>query len=236
MPRAVAALVALLGLWPSVAAAHPQYALSTVNRYSKLALLPRGQVRLSYTLMVGDVPALELRRQADRNGDGRLDEAEGKALALSLRERARAGLDVQLDGQPVRPAFEEPVLGLAGDAVAPAAFSVDLAALLPAPRGVEHELRYDDRTAIEPVGEVEILVEEGPGVRLLPPQAGARIEKKLLFYGPPRSSLSDRSLSVRFVEEAAPAKGRWPALAAALALVLVGGGMLLALRRRRASG
>src|SRR5437870_3905822 len=122
--RSVGALALALLLSRPPAAAHPQYALATINRYSKLALLPRGQVRLIYTIMVGDAPAFELRRKADRDGDGRLSTAEGAAMASALLATAQAGVSLELDGQPVPLRFAEPALGLAGEAVAPAAFSI----------------------------------------------------------------------------------------------------------------
>jgi hypothetical protein len=218
------------------AAAHPQFALATVNRYSKLVLLPRGQVRLTYVLMVGDVPAMALRQGADTDRDGKLSEAEGAALARGLRDRVQQGVSLRLDGRPVPVIFEEPVLGLAGEAVAPSAFSVDLTMTLPAPPGREHELRYDDQAAIGPVGEVEILLEESPTVRLLAGWQGeARGQQtrttRFLYQGPPASSLTDRSVGLRFLEAApapAPAPGQrtgWRMLLYGLALLLGAAGV-----------
>ena len=74
------------------------------------------------------------------------------------------------------------------------------------------------------------MLEEGPGVRILEscqgPPRPAQPERvtSFRFYGPSPSSLSDRSVTVRFVEAQAKAKAlaRWPkgaavALLAALA-------------------
>lgn len=240
--RRIGRLAAAAQLWLAAAApasAHPQYALSTINRYSKLALQPRGQVRLIFTIMVGDAPAFELRRGADRDGDGRVSPAEGAALGRELLARASAGLTLQLDGRAVPLDFAEPTLGLAGDAVAPSAFSIDTSLVLAAPAGAPHELRYEDRAELPPIGEVEILVEEGPGVRLLESCQGAprpgQPERVTAFrhYGPPPSSLSDRSVTLRFSEAPPPPPPRprprwpWPAAGAAGALLLA-----LAARRR----
>lgn len=205
IPRGALLILAVATLAAGQAAAHPQFALATVNRYSKLVLLPRGQIRLTYVLMVGDVPAMALRQGADTDRDGKLSEAEGAGLARGLRDRVQQGVIMTLDGRPVPVIFEEPVLGLAGDAVAPSAFSVDLTLTLPAPPGIEHALRYDDRTAIGPVGEVEILLEESPAVRLLAAWQGEGREQqarttRFLYQGPPASSLTDRSVGLRFVE------------------------------------
>ncbi|MDW8281998.1 MAG: hypothetical protein RMK29_09815 [Myxococcales bacterium] len=202
------ALVILGGAAP--APGHPQFTLSVVNRYSRLALMPRGQVRLTYTIMVGDIPAFNLRRGADRDGDGRLSEAEGAALARQLLGEARAGLRLEANGQPVALHFAEPTIGLAGDAVAPAALSVDTSASVRVASGQVQELRYEDRVGLAPAGEIEILVEPGPGIELIESCQGApRPEQPqrittFRFYGPPSSSLSDRSITVRFLERAPP--------------------------------
>ncbi len=254
MTRSCALAMLALLVRPLPEAAHPQFALETVNRYTKLALLRHGQVRLLYTLMVGDVPALELRRHADRNGDGHLDAAEGTALAHELRDRVLAGLDLSVDGRKLVPAFDEPVLGLAGDAVMPSSFSVDLSAGVPVSNGDVHELRYEDRAGIPPEGEVEVLVAEGLGVKLLASYQGqlrpgppeTKIDKKtqFLFYGSPVSTLADRSVTLRIVE--GQPKGRHRGmfrLCGLLVLVLLVGGWVswrrLGRRRRaraRATG
>lgn len=220
-----AALVVLGSAAPSPG--HPQFTLSTVNRYSRLALMPRGQVRLTYTIMVGDVPAFALRRGADRDGDGHLSEAERDALARQILMEARAGLRLEANGRPIAFHFEEPTIGLAGDAVAPAAFSVDTSALVRLAPERMQELRYEDRAGLAPMGEVEILVEPGPGVELIESCQGApRPEQPqrttvFRFYGPPPSSLSDRSITVRFLERGPP-----PAAPARRLLLLAGAGLL----------
>lgn len=79
--RAPALFLNLLILWglgwgtERPARSHPQFALSTVNRYGRL-VLRGGEARLFYTLMIGDVPAHALRQQADRDRSGSLDDAE----------------------------------------------------------------------------------------------------------------------------------------------------------------
>src|SRR3990167_9456074 len=105
--------------------AHPQFALSTVNRYGTLALPSAGSGRLLYTFMIGDVPAHTLRRQADRNGDGQLDAAEQQALARQLLA-SMSQLKVQLDGKELPLRFEAPHLSLPDPRVSPIAFSVEL--------------------------------------------------------------------------------------------------------------
>lgn len=202
------------GLLSALADGHPQFALSTVNRYATVVLNPSFGARILYTFMVGDVPAHTLRRQADKNGDGTLDVQEQAGLAQTLKSQLPE-LAVTLDGNKVPLEFGAPPLSLPDPRVSPLAFSFELTAPLPLSGGAtdrgEHLLRVDDRLNLPPIGDVELRIEEGPGVRVLdswignePPRpASAATEKKppqLLFatQGPPRSSLSDRSVSVRF--------------------------------------
>lgn len=258
MALCVAVAVAVAVSVSTRAAAHPQFALSTVNRYAKLIVTgsPRPEagaskssplsVRLFYTLMVGDTPARALRERADRNLDGRLDAAEQAQLGAELFAAIRSGVRVErrehaADQAPgtAPGARSEPLvwelvpLALSSDRVGPLAFSLEASAsfeLPPTPLGQEQELRYEDGVALAPIGEVELRVEEGPGARVLDavqgagadpseqsPPAGAgtepaKAQKKstppplvLQTYGPPRSSLSDRSIRVRLARSAFPA-------------------------------
>ncbi len=233
----------LCGLFAAVpAVAHPQYAMATINRYGKLLLLPHGQVRLLYTVMVGDIPAFEARRQADHNGDGRISADEEAALARQVRDQVAAGMDLRLDGQPVHLHFEEPALVLPDAAVAPSSFAVELTAVFSVPPGgqPDHELRYEDRSRLDPVGEVEILLEEGVGVRLLDSKQGQgaftgepKPQTRFSFFGPPPTSLADRSVSFRFREGRAGSAGPHPALWLIGVAVAIGGCLLWWMVRRR---
>src|SRR5690348_3442730 len=57
------ALVAVSVVGASVAAAHPEFAPQTVNRYIKFDLVAPDGVRLAYTVMVGAAPAAAARAQ-----------------------------------------------------------------------------------------------------------------------------------------------------------------------------
>lgn len=227
-----------LSLAASLSHGHPQFALSTVNRYGRLVLGGPGGARLFYTLMIGDIPAYALRRQADRNGDGQLDAAEQQELSRTLLEQTigggrGAGIALSLDGKPLALAWEAPLLSMPDPRVSPLAFSFELSSPLSAAAAAppaEHVLRYEDRVALEPVGDVELRIEEGPGARVLAAWEGASPPKPpalpsqnvpvsqsgqssqaesgarpIIFaaQGPPRSSLSDRSVSVRFTARSA---------------------------------
>ncbi len=225
--RALAiALLAVTALGSGRAAAHPQFALSTVNRYGKLVLQSPSQTRIFFTLMVGDIPAQGLRQQADRNGDGTLDPSEQQALADELRRRISQGVHIyrarDSGEEEIALPWEAAPFRLDSPAVSATAFAFELSATLPAdkvgliaaPRGAEAELRYDDRVELPPVGEIELRVEEGPDMHVAKTQssvaspaatpAGSAAPQALLFqwYGAPRSSLSDRSVRVRFTAQA----------------------------------
>ncbi|HRI52789.1 MAG TPA: hypothetical protein PLW65_21655 [Pseudomonadota bacterium] len=230
--------------------AHPQFALSTVNRYGKVVLQGPRQTRVFYTLMVGDVPALPLRQQADRNGDGVLDEGEQAGLAAQLRERVVAGVHLYSGGAEVAIPWESTPLRLDSPAVAATAFACEVTATLPAAAsGSVTELRYDDRVELPPPGEIELRVEEGPGMRVLSTQSsvatpatagGAGSALVFQWSGPPRSSVSDRSVSIRYeaaTQDAAAVRRRpswlkshWQWLLGALLALVAGLGLL---RRRR---
>lgn len=234
--------------WLSVASSHPQFALSTVNRYGKVVFggTGTGGVKLFYTLMIGDVPANAVRRQADRDSDGQLSTAEqqelGKTLAIQLEPGPdHPGLTFELDGKPLPIRWQAPLLTLPDPRVGPLAFACELTATLDIPGSPDqvHTLRYDDRVAMPPVGDIELRIEEGPGARVEGAYQGTTPPKSegtsLIFLnqGPPRSSLSDRSITIRFTPAAAGDRAQpllpqrrtpWPwrlglALVALLALV-----------------
>lgn len=241
-------------LWPAGdPGAHPQFALSTVNRYGKVVLQGPRQTRVFYTLMVGDVPALPLRQQADRNGDGVLDEGEQADLAAQLRARVAAGVHLSSGGAEVTIPWETTPLRLDSPAVAATAFACEVTATLPAVASDPvTELRYDDRVELPPAGEIELRVEEGPGMRVLstkssvatPAAAGGLAGPVLVFQwsGPPRSSVSDRSVTIAYgagAKDAAALRLRpswltshWQWLLGALLALAAVAGLGLLLRRR----
>jgi hypothetical protein len=222
--------------------AHPEFNAVTNNRYLKVDLVAGDELRLAYTVMYGQGPAYAERKRADANGDGKLDDAEARVLGEGLRSAVATGLKIELDGKPVTPSFDAPVVGLAGPEVGPSAFSVDLIAHVGAPGGPPHTVVLDDNTVLAELGETEIRVEESPATRLLESHrgrgAGPR-EARILFRGPKFSALEDRSITIRFEAgpqpAAPPAAQKLPVQRVAL-LVIVGlavVGVLLALRRYR---
>ncbi len=189
----------------AAADAHPEFAPSTVNRYVKLDLVAPDEVRLAYTLMVGPAPAAEWRRAADANHDGKLGPDEQRAIGERARQAVAGGIKLTVDGKDVAPAFDTPEVGLAGDDVAPSAFSVDLVARVRLAGPGPHTVRFDDATPEPQLGETELRVEESPTTRLVASHRGPTGDEKetrFLFRGPKFSALEDRS--VTFVFTAAP--------------------------------
>jgi hypothetical protein len=194
----------------SGASAHPEFSPITTNRYLKLDLVSGDEVRLAYSVMFGAGPALAERRQADANGDGRVDDTESQAMGRRLQAQVAAKLKVTVDGQPAALTFEAPAVGLAGAEVGPSPFSVDLVARLACPGGgPSHVVVLDDGTELPQLGETEIRVEESPRTRLLESHRGAgpgAREPRIVFRGPKFSALEDRSVTVRFEPVAAQVK------------------------------
>lgn len=228
----------------SFAWAHPEFNPVSVNRYVKFDLLSASELRLAYTVMFGDQPAHAMRREMDAVADGRLDEAETRALGERVRALVSRGLALQVDGKPVAPAFEAPQVGLMGEEVGPAPFSVDLIARVPAPGPAPHTVRFDDQTELPRLGELEVKIEESPGTTLLsahrgPPERAAPGEKQahLVFKGPKLTALEDRSVAfsftgaaVRPAQREAPRTGVW--VGVGLGVLALGAAAVVFLRRR----
>ncbi len=215
-----------------------------VNRYARLVLTAPDRARLFYTVMVGDIPALRLRQDADADHSGQLDPAEQAALQAKLAAQVQGGLSLRVGGGSIPLVWESSQLALGDAAVSARAFSFDGMAVTgaaPAPAGPLH---YEDQVPLPPVGEVELRVEEAPGIWLRgsrgPTLAGAGSspegqpagEAVRLFqaYGPPSAAAGfavdlqvAASESPRPQAAVAPPR-RWP-----LPLLWLAGGLLGAL-------
>jgi hypothetical protein len=209
-------------LAPHLAAAHPEFNPLRNNRYVKIDLVGPDRVRLAYTVMFGDAPALTARRGADTNHDGNIDDAESGALGARVAEDVKRGIKLTIDGHPAAPAFTTPVVGLAGAQVAPEPLSVDLIAFFDLKGQPEHTLTVDDDTVLDQLGDAEVRIEEGPTVQVLEARRGAvsrgdKPQMQFVFRGPRFSALEDRSVTTRWT--ARPSAG----LGDARRTVVVGG-------------
>ena len=196
------------------ALAHPEFNPVATNRYLKLTLLSPTEVRLAYTVMYGAQPAQAARKAADANADGVLDEAETRTVGQRLLGEVRKGLQLTVDGKPAELVFEAPQVGFAtgGNAVAPDPFSIDLVARVACPGAPPHELHLDDATELPALGETETRVEESPQTSLVasyrgrPDENDHEKETRIIFRGPKRTMLEDRSVTVRFTANGAAAQ------------------------------
>lgn len=152
------------------ACAHPQFGVSTINRYGRLVLREPTLVYVYYTVLFGDIPALPLRKAADTDGNGQLSAVEQAALASSLQATIQAGVTLQAEGRLAPLLWHPPTLDLADAAVVARGFSLDCEARVqltaPADRSAL-SLRYQDHSAFPSIGEIELRVEEAPAVSLL---------------------------------------------------------------------
>lgn len=210
-------LLILLSLEPGTVQAHPQFALSTVNRYGRLVLLPHRLI-LDYSLMIGEIPAQAHKRAADRNEDGQLDEAEQAQLRTLLQRTIERDVHLQLDGKPLSLRWSCQPLALRSTRMEAAPFALEMSAEAELDNTPQpHQLIIDDRADLPPVGEVELRVEESPFLNILLTHAGsttasqdsaksapdpvigpARVQLLFRQFGPPRSLLSDRSVTIHF--------------------------------------
>lgn len=215
------------------AAAHPQYSPTRSNRYLKLALSGGGTARLVWSLMVGEAPALEIRRQADANGDGSVDEGELSGYAERLAAAVRAGLSVEVDGRRAAVTWEPPIVGLSDRRVGPLPFAVDVGGRVDFGPGVSHQARLEDRTAVDALGESELRIEEGPGTKVVAAwQARDDGGRQLRFvWSGPAERGEDRSVGLRFIDERAAQRSRRRPPLALLGALLGAGVAALAARR-----
>ncbi len=95
----VAAIAAVVVLWPAAASAHP-LGNFTINLYSGIQLTP-GQVRIEYVVDMAEIPTFQEMAEIDANGDGRASDAERSAWADREAPRLLANVSLAVDGDPV---------------------------------------------------------------------------------------------------------------------------------------
>lgn len=199
------AWLAGLGLAGSaVATAHPQFGPATINRYGRLVLTAPDRARLFYTVMVGDIPALRLRQSVDADHSGHLDTAEQAALQAKLADQVQQGLSLQAGARRVTLTWESAQLSLGDAAVSARAFSLDATAVTQplAVRAADTRWHYQDQVQLAPAGEVELRVEEAPGVWLRASQGPA-----LSASGPPLEN-PPQAAPARLFQVYSPAEAR----------------------------
>jgi hypothetical protein len=243
--------VALLAARP--AAAH---VVATDNDNSRFVVLTAlgDRVRIAYTVLFGDNPARVERTAMDADHDGVLSETEAHAFGTRLAEDVAAGLTLEVDGAPRPVSWAEVDVGMGTPAVAAGAFSVDLIAYacFARARG-SHRLRLRDRFHLPHAGQLELKVEDSPGVTIERARVGTleALDDDFTFVGlggPPAddgldvaiTAGSDAVVTADGACEESPADtttrsrdGTAFILGGVAAAALVGGAVAIALVRRR---
>jgi hypothetical protein len=246
-PVAVKLGVALAWSLGAVAHAHQVPSPDANNRYLKVTLLP-GAVRIAYTVFFGEAPGAAERRRVDRNGDGRIDDAEAKRFGEDVLAQLAPAEQVIVDGVPSRARWRLTDVGMGTPVVAAGAFSVDVLLEAPYPRPQEgaHELRLEDRWQTPAPGDTELHIEESPGVHIgaahLTGEPAGPAVLDYLWKGNPRAG--DRAVVVTLTvdEDArppppkavAPARRTWPFVVLGL-LMVAGVGLVVRARTCKAS-
>jgi hypothetical protein len=233
----------MLGL--ALALLHPAFAPGQINRYAKLTCM-EGRLRVAYTILYGDLPAQAARQRMDVDHDGQITDVEARAFAAAVAATAAPNLALELDGRRAALELAPPEVGLGNDrGVGGIPFSLDLIALVPAPRPA-HTVWFDDHIQVDHEGESEIVLDEAPGCRVTASYRGREGTGlhglRFAWNGPRASDFEDRSVGFRY-QLASPAdalaqshlsRARAVVAAAATVAMLVGIGVAVRRRRRAA--
>lgn len=209
----MAGVVALAGCLAlaRTAAAHVGPDPNLNNRYLKLDV-SQDSVRFVYTLYFGDAPALEARAQMDSSRDGVLDDAEQAAFARRAQAEVMPKLRLEIDGVVVPVDKAEASVGLGQAVTRAGSFSVDLVLRAPLRRMRSHSLYVDHSFEPDLPGETELYVQAEPGLRVVASHVGRHgqgVTSQFLWRGSAELSGEDRSVTVAWLDDAAPeAAGR----------------------------
>lgn len=154
------------------ATAHPQASPDRNNRYVKLTPMA-DRLRLAYTVYLGEQPGAHARRRLDRNGDGTIDDREARALGDELAAQIRPAVELTVDDRAATIEWSTIDVGLGTPTVAAGALSVDLIGWACTDDAARHHVVLRDRVRIDAPGEVEVKLEEGPGVAFAERRLGA---------------------------------------------------------------
>lgn len=234
------------------AAAHVAPSVDDNNRYLKLTPAA-DRVRISYTVLFGEVPGAQIRRTIDANHDGTISDDEASAFGTKIAGEVAPSLELTVDGTLQAVTWATVAVGMGSPQVAAGAFSVDLVAwaCLPVARG-KHRLVLRDRFRIPRPGETEAKVEDSPGVTIHHARVGTADDPTHDYrFAGPGGPLADDGLDLEFTaSDKAPltadgtcaraaASKRPPTrmivtLAAGIAFVLAVIAVIVKRRRRRA--
>lgn len=162
--------------------AHPETTPTLVNRYVTLAVHGQ-QAEVSVTLLYGEQPALSLRRRADGNGSGDLDQAEMRRLEEESGADSAAWLDLTLDDRAL-PFVGTSKVDLGGDQkVASSPLVVEVHMRVSLTRAA-HSFRLTPARQLLLLGETEVSCALGPGWSLRQAATGSPAERSHKAVGP----------------------------------------------------
>lgn len=199
----LALLVSPALLRPRAAAAHP-LGNFTVNRYSRLELMP-GSVRIRYVLDMAEIPTFQEMSAIDTDRNGAVSDAENAAYRDKLAGDILRNLTLSAGGRPVALSAAEKELSFppGQGGLDTLRFSAWYEGVLPAGSAAAeyHDLNYRDR-----LGWKEIVVRGGPGIAVSGSTASAEDQSDELRAYPDnmlKSPLDQRDVRFDF----APGQG-----------------------------
>jgi hypothetical protein len=230
--RALLAALALAGAGGE-ARAHPEVSPQLVNRYLSLIVVG-DRVEFFVTLLHGALPGAEARRALDRDGDGRISEAERLQGQADWQRRAPELATISIDGAPIPLTDASADLQLGPDISAgPAPLVVEVYGSRPLPPGTR-VLRLEPGRDPPRLGETEMVLDLAvPGWQLVSSRQGDGPEQRLTRYKLDGPAPGERSATFT-IRSTAPPPRRSPLPIVAAVLAALGAlGLALELRRRR---
>lgn len=162
--------------------AHPETTPMLVNRYVTLTVHQQ-RAEISVALLYGEQPALSLRRRADGNGSGDLDQAEIRRLEEELMADAAGWLNLSLDERAVP--FEGTLeVDMGADQEVAASPLVVEARMMVRLTKATHSFRLTPARQLPLLGETEVSCALGPGWSLLPAATGMPAARSHKAVGP----------------------------------------------------
>ncbi len=183
----------------SPTSAHIAPSVDDNNRYLKLTPAA-DRVRISYTVMFGEVPGAQTRNTIDANHDGSISDDEASAFGTKIAGEVAPSLEVTVDGKVQPVTWATVAVGMGSSQTAAGSFSVDLVAwaCLPVARG-KHQIVVRDRFRIPRPGETEAKVEDSPGVTIHHARIGTLSDPTHDYrFAGPGGPLADDGLEVEF--------------------------------------
>lgn len=148
---------------PATARAHPQASPDRNNRYLKLTPMA-DRLRIAYTVYLGEAPGAHARRRLDRDRDGTISDGEAAVIGREIAAMVGPAVELAVDDRPAPIDWSAPAVGLGTPATAGGALAIDLVGWVCTGDGARHRLALRDRVRLDAPGELEVRLEDGPGI------------------------------------------------------------------------